>query len=133
MATLNENEDKVAFREILVYNVKTLKKHSKIFSSKYFYNYICYSHYGEDGVLESDGVYAALPLRHGGVHVDGARLGAEPHGRQHRGHLLHLLFVSDLIIDVQQLCTILCISSQNLITLPRRRSRCPCWALTPRP
>ena len=100
MATLNENEDKVAFREILVYNVKTLKKHSKIFSSKYFYNYICYSHYGEDGVLESDGVDAALPLRHGGVHVDGARLGAEPHGGQHRGHLLHLLFVSDLIIDV---------------------------------
>ena len=69
MATLNENEDKVALREILVYKVKTLKKHSKIFSSKYFY-----SHYGEDGVLESDGVYAALPLRHGGVHVDGARL-----------------------------------------------------------
>ena len=97
MATLNENEDKVALREILLwlYQAKTLQKHSKTFSSKYFY-----SHYGEDGVLESDGVDAALPLRHGGVHVDGARLGAEPHGRQHRGHLLHLLFVSDLIIDV---------------------------------
>ena len=36
MATLNENEDKVALREILVYQVKTLKKHSKIFSSKKF-------------------------------------------------------------------------------------------------
>ena len=102
MATLNENEDKVVLRKILVYKVKTLKKHSKIFSSKYFYNYICYSHDGEDGVLESDGVDAALPLRHGGVHVDGARLGAEPHGRQHRGHLLHLLDMSDFTNDVQQ-------------------------------
>ena len=100
MATLNENEDKVALRKILVYKVKTLKKHSKIFSSKYSYKYICYSHYGEDGVLESDGVYAALPLRHGGVDVDGARLRAEPHGGQHRGHLLHFLDMSDFTIDV---------------------------------
>ena len=54
-------------------------------------------HYGEYGVLESDGVDAALPLGHRAVHIDGARLGAQPHGRQHRGHLLHL-GVSDLIV-----------------------------------
>ena len=102
MATLNENEDKVALRELLLYQAKTLMKHSKIFSSKYFHNHICYSHNGEDGVLESDGVDAALPLRHGGVHVDGARLGAQPHGGQHRGHLLHLLELTNFDIDVQQ-------------------------------
>lgn len=45
---------------------------------------------GEDGVLEADGVDASTPLRDGRVDVDGAGLGAEPHGGQHRGHLLHL-------------------------------------------
>ena len=56
-----------------------------------------YSHYRQDRVLESDGVDAALPLGHGAVHVDGARLGAQPHGRHHTRHLLHLR-VRDLVV-----------------------------------
>ena len=40
---------------------------------------------------------AALPLRHGAVHVDGAGLGAQPHGGHHTRHLLHLR-VRDLVV-----------------------------------
>ena len=33
---------------------------------------------------------APSPLRHRTVHEDGAGLGAQPHGRHHARHLLHL-------------------------------------------
>ena len=56
-----------------------------------------YLHYRKHRVLESDGVNAAFPLRHRRVDVDRARLGAQPHGRQHRRHLRHLR-VSNLIV-----------------------------------
>ena len=52
---------------------------------------------GEDRVLEANRVDATTPLGHGGVDVDRAGLGAEPHGGQHRRHLLHLR-VGDLVL-----------------------------------
>ena len=47
-------------------------------------------HDAEYGVLEPDGVDASLPLAHRRVHVHGPGLRAQPHRRQHRGHLLNL-------------------------------------------
>ena len=32
---------------------------------------------------------AVLPVGNGGMYVDGSRLGAQPHGRQHGAHRLH--------------------------------------------
>ena len=76
------NDEDVEWRRMRIKDLTTLYK---------------YSHYRQNWVLESDGVDAALPLGHGAVHVDGAWLGAQPHGGHHTRHLLHLR-VRDLVV-----------------------------------
>ena len=61
-----------------------------------------YLHNGEDRVLEPDGVNTVLPLRHRGVDVDGAGLGAQPHGGQQARHLGHLAVRQLIFLDVNR-------------------------------
>ena len=49
---------------------------------------------------------ASLPLGHRAVNIDGPGLGAQPHGRHHRRHLLHL-GVGDLILPARLAHTVL--------------------------